>query len=126
MGALRRGAFGVVVIGQTGAVAGGDFQVAAHEVALGHAMGAHDAEAAVFVGGVEVGVEGQRGAGFVLQDRGLIVDDVAVGMEGVIDRVPDRFLDVEDLGLLVRGGGVGGDKGFPAAKAGDSAPGASR
>ena len=111
MRTLASSALGVVVINEAAAVAGGDFQIAAHEIAFGHAMRAHDAEAAMLVGGVQVGVEGEGGAGFVLEDRGLEVDDVAVRAEGVVDGFPDGFLDVEDLGL-----GIGGRARFPAGR----------
>ena len=107
---------GVVVVSQPAAVAGGDFEVAAHEIALGHAMGAHNAETAVFVGRIEVGVEGEGRAGFVLQDRGLVVDYVTITAERVINRLPDRFLDVENLGLGIVGGRVFGQEAFPAAE----------
>jgi hypothetical protein len=73
------------------AIAGGDFQEAAHEITFGHAMRAHHAEAAVFVWGVEIGVEGEACARLVLQDRGLVVDDVAVGVERDRRSIPRRI-----------------------------------
>lgn len=118
MRALHGRALGVVVVGEAAAVAGGDAQEAADEIAFGHAVPAHQAEAAVFVGDVEVGVEGEAGTGFVFQERGLEIQDVAVRGEGVVGRFPDGFLDVEDPGLGVGGRRVLRNEGSPAAEAG--------
>ena len=62
----------------------GHAEIVAHEIALGHALGADDGETTEIVGHVEVGVEGHRRAVGVFDDGGLEIDDVAIAVEDLV------------------------------------------
>ena len=97
-GLFGRIAFGIIMIGIPRPISVGDPQEAPHEVTFCHAMRAHHAKPAMFIGYIQVGMKGQRRTRFIFQQGRLEIDNVTVRGERVICGVPDRLFDVEDFG----------------------------
>ena len=69
-------------------------EVVSYEVAFRHAVGAHDTETAELIRHIQIGVEGQRRAAFVLNQGCLVVDNIGIAVEHRIGARPAAGLHV--------------------------------